>query len=608
MRLSRNFPVSTLVPLILLVLATLIRLYEPTFVTESRLQVFDTYQRIKPRQPIDLPITIIDIDDESLTQHGQWPWPRNILADLVNTLSKQGAAVITFDVLFSEPDRLSTPYLADLLKDQPGFDDLKTVLDQIVDNDQLFAKSIELNNVVIGFALGAHRGTPPTVQKWRYASIGLAPQPYLLSFSGAISAIPTLQAAATGQGYLTHTIDSGEVVRLLPLFARINDTVYPSLAAESLRVAQRASTFVTTVEKFGTSSGLVSLKIGQLTVPTDSAGRIWIRYRDPKTMQRLPAWKVLSDEISPEMIAGRIVLVGSTALGVANFAVDPLGELTSSVEIQAQALETILSSDYLQRPDFLISAEVFFCLALGLLLIWLLPRWGMLWCAILALSAIAGIAATAWVAFDQYKFLVDLIYPTLIIILVYLSGSFSIYLTTRARLIRTTWLVEHDVLTGSLSRRAWYDRTIAMLDRCQDRQGFLVAMLDIDFFKKINDTYGHINGDEALKHTVNVLSSVFGDTGIFGRLGGEEFGLSIEFTTNKARTQSPQQAAADILEQARQQLEQSPLHIQELEITLTVSIGATFLKTDERLNDAVGRADNALYSSKESGRNQVIFR
>ena len=607
MRLYRKFPLSTLVPLILLVLATFVRLYEPAFVSESRLQVFDTYQRIKPRQPIELPITIIDIDDESLAQHGQWPWPRNILASLVNTLSKQGAAAITFDVLFSEPDRLSTTYLAELLKDQPGFDDLTIVLNRMADNDQLFAKSIEQNNVVIGFALGAHQGTVPAVQKWRYASIGLSPQPYLLSFRGAISALPALQAAATGQGYLTHTIDSDEVIRRLPLFARINDTVYPSLVAESLRVAQGVSTFVTTVKESGTSSGLVSVKIGRLTVPTDSAGRIWIRYRDPKTMRRLPAWTVLSGEISPEMVAGRIVLIGSTALGVGNLAVDALGELTSSVEIQAQALETILSGDYLQRPDFLIGAEVFFCLALGLLLIWLLPRWGMLWCAMLALSAIVGIAVAAWVAFDQYKVLVDSIYPTLIIILVYISGSFSIYLTTRARLIRTTWLVEHDVLTGSLSRRTWYDRTIAMLDRCQDRQGFLVAILDIDFFKKVNDTYGHINGDEALKHTVNVLSSVFGDTGIFGRLGGEEFGFSLEFTPDKARNQSPQQAAADILEQARQQLEQSPLRIQELEISLTVSIGATFPKTDETINDAIGRADNALYSSKESGRNQVTF-
>jgi len=204
--------------------------------------------------------------------------------------------------------------------------------------------------------------------------------------------------------------------------------------------------------------------------------------------------------------------------------------------------------------------------------------------------------------------LIDTIYPTAIIILIYISGSFSIYFTTRTRLIRTTWLVDHDVLTGSLSRRTWYDRAIKALDNCEDRQRFLVAILDIDFFKKVNDTYGHITGDEALKHTVNTLSTALGSDVSFGRLGGEEFGLNLEISSGAASSdESIPKAATDLLDSVRTQLENTPLHIDDLEIPITISIGATFPKDSEVLNDAIGRADQALYNSKESGRNRVTL-
>ncbi len=206
-------------------------------------------------------------------------------------------------------------------------------------------------------------------------------------------------------------------------------------------------------------------------------------------------------------------------------------------------------------------------------------------------------------------------YPVLIVVLVYLSGAFSIYLTTRTRLIRTTWLVEHDVLTGCLSRRTWYDRAITNLEQCADHQGFLVAILDIDLFKKVNDTYGHVLGDEALKHMVNVVTQALGATGaIFGRLGGEEFGLALLIDPNNNTSTDSRQIAADLLERVRLQLEESPLPISPISddgnyqsIALTASIGASFPTSLESLGDAMNRADKALYSAKESGRNRVVF-
>ena len=605
---GRKIPLSTLIPVIILLLATIVRLNEPVYIAESRLKVFDTYQQIKPRDSAEFPITIIDIDDLSLTKFGQWPWPRNILAELVDTLTENSAAVIVFDMLLSEPDRISRSYFSNVLKAHLDDTRLKTILDLIPDNDQLLAQSISQSNVVLGFELTPNRGKPLEVQQWRVGSYGASPNPYLLGFAGSISAIPTLQHAAAGQGYVNHIIDYGKVVRQLPLFVTIDDKVYPSLAAESLRVAQGASTFVAAVSESDDISGLTSVKIGQLTVPTDPKGKIWIHYRDPKSMVYVPAWKVLSGNLNRDLVEDRLILVGSTAAGAGNVSISPLGVQTSNVEIHAQVLETILSDDYLSRPEILLGLELLLCIVFGVLLIWLLPKFGMMWCGVLAFLAIVGTMTTGWIAFDRYNMLIDTIYPTAIIILIYISGSFSIYLTTRSRLIQTTWLVEHDVLTGSLSRRTWYDRAIKALDNCEDRQRFLVAILDIDFFKKVNDTYGHITGDEALKHTVNVLSKALSNDVSFGRLGGEEFGLNLEISSvATSPNESIPKVATDLLDSVRVQLENTPVQIDDLEIPITISIGATFPKDSEMLNDAIDRADKALYTSKESGRNRVTL-
>jgi diguanylate cyclase (GGDEF)-like protein len=135
-----------------------------------------------------------------------------------------------------------------------------------------------------------------------------------------------------------------------------------------------------------------------------------------------------------------------------------------------------------------------------------------------------------------------------------------------------------------------------------------VAILDIDFFKKVNDTYGHITGDEALKHTVNILSKALGSNVSFGRLGGEEFGLNLEINSGASSPNgSIPKVATDLLDSVRAQLENTPLQIDDLKIPITISIGATFPKDSEVLNDAIDRADKALYNSKESGRNRVTL-
>lgn len=123
----RNW-VAYLIPLGLLVLAIALQAVAPPVLTQLQLMVFDEYQSLKPRVKTPLPVQVVDIDEESLAQLGQWPWPRNELARLVDVVSESGAAAVVIDVLLSEPDRLSPDVLGRMLPDWPEYQAAREVI------------------------------------------------------------------------------------------------------------------------------------------------------------------------------------------------------------------------------------------------------------------------------------------------------------------------------------------------------------------------------------------------------------------------------------------------------------------------------------------------
>ena len=163
------------------------------------------------------------------------------------------------------------------------------------------------------------------------------------------------------------------------------------------------------------------------------------------------------------------------------------------------------------------------------------------------------------------------------------------------------------MLTCCFNRRAWYYRVTPQPLHGSTATGRLVSILDIDFFKRVNDTYGHLVGDEALKHTVNVIENHIDANWLFGRLGGEEFGLFGPDTANTDTPLEPGASSNETLETIRIAIANTPLVHNDLSIALTTSIGVTRLKAGESLDSALGRADEALYRAKETGRNRVEF-
>ena len=435
----KKFPWSPVLPLLFLFLSTGLHVIEPTFVEQLRHRVFDEYQRLKPRvYSNDIPVRILDIDDESLSQVGQWPWPRDVMAEIVARLNELGASAVVFDMVFSQPDRLSPKSLMKMLPNRPEFEEARKGLLKIPDNDELFAQTVDGAYVVTGFAMtGGETSEAPPAIKAGFAENGDRAAPYLPAYAGAMKVLSKIEDKVAGNGALNAIPESDGVYRRIPMFMTLNDKIYPSLVAESLRVAQDASTFIIQAvgasgeEGFG-ETGLVSFKVGGVKVPTDENGQIWVRFTGDIPERYVPAWKLLAGKAPVEKLEGHIVLIGTSAAAMKDLRATPLDPAAAGVSLHAEALETILTGNFLNRPDFAHGLEVVASFLLGLLLIWLLPKWGSVWCAVLTLIAIVGVVGGAWYAFDVYNWLLDPIYFSVVILVIYLTQSLLIFLATEA--------------------------------------------------------------------------------------------------------------------------------------------------------------------------------
>ncbi len=425
-----------LLPVALLLASVALRVYEPAPVERLRLSVFDQYQALKPRESTELPVRILDIDEKSLQRFGQWPWPRIRLAQIIDLLSESGAAAVLLDVLISEPDRLSPSQLAKMLPDEPEFAAARETLSQQIDFDKSLAMSAGQANTVIGFVLSRDPAGRMPSPKAGIVQAGDEPWSFLPPFAGNIPALPKLEASVAGYGALNLVPDRDGIVRRAPLFYGLKTKVVPSVDAEVLRIAQGASTYIiksTTASgemSLGSRGGIVNARIGALTVPTDQHGRIWIRYAPYSSSLTVPAWQLMDGTAPTQDLAGHIVLVGSTAAGLNMPSATSIASSVSSVVIRAQILQTLISGEYLYRPDWSNGAEILASLALGLLLIWILPYLGSAWCALIALISTLMAFGGSWLLFTEQNALVDPVYFALVILLVYLAQSLRMYLSS----------------------------------------------------------------------------------------------------------------------------------------------------------------------------------
>jgi adenylate cyclase len=425
--------------LVILAGATLIRLADPFFVQALRLIAFDSYQKLGPAtyNP-DMPVRIVDVDEESLSRIGQWPWPRTTMAKLLDILGADGAAVVAFDILFSEPDRTS---LEQALKQMTPAEAaaLAPLIAGKESHDQSFADVIAKNPTVLATALTARPSDPPPL-KAGFATVGDDPKNFVPAFAGANVNLPILDAAASGIGSINWLPDRDQVVRRIPLIYRVGDQFVPTLTTEALRVVQQAGSYVLKGSNasgetaFGQQTGLNHIRVGAIEIPTDADGGIWLHFRPHEARAYVPAWKVLNGAVDPQEFAGRIVLVGTSAPGLIDLRATPLDAAIPGVEIHAQAIEQILlgaqGGASLSRPDYAIAVEIVLTLALGLALSFVVYRVSALTSGVVGVTVMASLLVGGWLAFDRLGLLFDPTYPAATVFLLVAGASTYVFRQT----------------------------------------------------------------------------------------------------------------------------------------------------------------------------------
>ncbi|HXV24708.1 MAG TPA: CHASE2 domain-containing protein [Alphaproteobacteria bacterium] len=451
------------IPFLVFATVIVLRVWDPYPIEQLRYLVFDTYQRLKPRvYDPGAPVRIVDIDNASLARIGQWPWPRSLLAELVDRLAEAGAAAIAFDVVFAEPDRSSPEETMRYWPQTPEFEPARAALAQLPSNDILLAEAVARTPSITGFVLTQDAPAPKEGQmgeqpelaalapvlpasvstapltKATFAIAGDDPRLFVPQFSNAVRTLPTIEDGAAGNGALNSAPDFDQILRRVPMLLQMGGTLYPSLSAEAMRVAQGAATNVVKssgasgVLSFGEKTGVDTVRIGQFEIPTDAAGRMWVRFTRQEPRRYLSAWRVLEGSFDPALVAGHILFLGTSASGLHDIRATPLDSAIPGVEIHAQTIEQVIAGDFLNRPSFADAVELSYLLVLGLLLILILPRFGPVAAFVIGGLAAALVLLGAWYSYDLYGWMVDPVVPSLMLLLVALTTEGISFLQAEA--------------------------------------------------------------------------------------------------------------------------------------------------------------------------------
>jgi len=332
--------------------------------------VFDGYQRLMPRLRASAPAVMVAIDERALDARGQWPWPRTLVAELVQDILAAGPAAVGVDLLFVEPDRSA-----------PG-------------GDAALADAIGGGKVVMGIAGLEYRDRrfpfPPSAAPVRIAA---KRELALRRFDGQLQSRAEINRAAAGRGLLSS--DAKGIVRRVPLMARIGQVIVPALSVEMIRVAIDAP-LLRLADRGGEA---LDLGIGNVTVPLQADGSMYVYFGAHDAERFVSAEDVLSGAASPELLRDKLVLVGITGLGLLDYQTTPLGERIPGVEVHAQLLEQMFDGRYLHRPSAASWLEAALLLIAGIALVFWVPTVRPLVSSALLAAVVAVMVAIGLAAF-----------------------------------------------------------------------------------------------------------------------------------------------------------------------------------------------------------------
>jgi adenylate cyclase len=542
-RLRRAFSNDRLIALVILAAVVAIRVADPLPLEILRLKVFDYYQQLKPREiPKNSAVVIIDLDDASLKEVGQWPWPRTTLAELVRKLFEMGVVVVGFDIVFAEPDRMSGPNIANSM---PGLDDtVRERLSAMKSNDEVFADTIRRGKrVVLGQAsvysateLQKAKPAPSSVFE-RTTGAGV-PQPKVFAPNTRrlIRNIPELEKAVIdrngrlrngGIGMFSLLPEPDGIVRRVPAFVnfqsaptkeggKMRQTLVAALSLDMLRVGININRMIAA---WSDPLGIKRVNIDRLAVTTDGFGRMWPYFSRTDKSKYIPAKDVLNGTVPREKLMRKLAIVGTSAVGLLDIKTIPTERFIPGVEVHAQMIETIMNKTYLNRrvsmqgakvPIDLNIAEFMLALFGGLLMIILVPWVGAKLTLLVFSTLASGAAGVSWYLFTQHLALFDPVFPVGLIFALYVLLTYTNY-AREERQQRETRGAFAKYMSPAMVAKVVEDPTLLTLGG--DRRNMTLLFCDVRGFTTISEQFGAEGLTVLINKLLTPLTNIILDSG-----------------------------------------------------------------------------------------------
>lgn len=371
---------------------------------------------IRGPQPADPRIVIIDIDEKSLEEVGQWPWPRNKFATLLQNLSDAGASVIGLDIVFAEPDNTSPRKIAR----EASLDIPEGLLE---DYDDTLAETLARTPTITSIAFrfdekGSGEDLFVTIPGL-YIEKNLSENSYMLVPKKAIPNIPVLQDASHSTGYFNTISDKDGVVRSVPLVLKYQDEVYPLISFEMFRTYKE-------IEKVfinHTPNGISDITLADTHIPTDRHGRLFVNYRGPaNTYTYLSASDIYHKRFDPALMKENIILVGTSAIGLFDIRTTPFDNAFPGIEVHANVIDNLLNRDFIYKPSWAESADLVIIFALALLTALTLIGGRPMRMIAVGILSVIFVSVSSYHALVSYGIVLSILFPMLTIIMVFMAS------------------------------------------------------------------------------------------------------------------------------------------------------------------------------------------
>jgi len=420
-KLFKKFLLYSFVSICVGMMVSIFNIYYPTVVKSFDNKLKDYMFIYRGIEKDSESVVIIDIDEQSLKELGQWPWPRNKIAQVLENLTIAGIGVIGFDIVFAEVDQ-SSPHKV--------LNDFNIKVKDIPNYDHIFNNVVSQTPTVLGYQFELENKKYIKKEDLNIPALIIEKnkthgEDMLINAKGTILNHIELQDSAYTSGFFNNIPDDSGIVRSVPMVIRYDDQIYPSLALEIIRVSSGINKVFVNYSELGVEN----IQIGDFKIPTDRHGRLVVNYRGPtKTFHYISALDIYNGTFDPEQIEGKVAIIGTSAAGLNDLRAMPFESVYPGVEVHANAIDNILTGDFLSRPNWVDGANVIIIFLIAILAIFLVTFTPFWFNPIVLFSLIGLILVASFQALFEYGIIINTFLPLITVILAILVATFLDYM------------------------------------------------------------------------------------------------------------------------------------------------------------------------------------